>query len=171
MDWSNWFLTQLQTSAEGFEWGFWQVPERLRRETPIDDKYMGLWPAVRHVWHVAEYERCVAMPSMRLWLGGDPLAEDAWPDDDATWDKHKSSTDKALIAHFWMVRRQEIALVNALQDVDWDTPRETGWGIKPLSWVVTKTYQHTFEHGDTLMRMGLWWEHIEGEIAKAQGRG
>jgi len=23
---------------------------------------------------------------------------------------------------------------------------------------VTKTYQHTFEHGDTLLRMALWWK-------------
>lgn len=27
-------------------------------------------------------------------------------------------------------------------------------------------YQHTFEHGDTLMRMGLWWEEIEREQAE-----
>lgn len=171
MNWPNWFLTHLQTSAEGFEWAFWQVPERLRRERPIETEYMGLWSATRHVWHVTEYERCIAMPSMRLWLGGAALAEDAWLDDDAAWDKYKLTADKDLIDQFWTVRRQEIALVNALQEVDWDAPRETGWGSKPLSWVVSKTYQHTFEHGDTLMRMGLWWEHILGEIAKGQSRG
>ena len=27
--------------------------------------------------------------------------------------------------------------------------------------IVTKTYQHTFEHGDTLLRMGLWWEEFQ----------
>jgi hypothetical protein len=36
--------------------------------------------------------------------------------------------------------------------------------------VLTKTIQHTWEHGDTLMRMGLWWEHIQEQIALAHAR-
>jgi hypothetical protein len=49
-------------------------------------------------------------------------------------------------------------LVDALEQVDWEAPQATLWGDKPLKMIVTKTYQHTFEHGDTLLRMGLWWE-------------
>jgi len=39
-----------------------------------------------------------------------------------------------------------------------------------LAWVITKTFQHTYEHGDTLLRMGLWWQHILNEIVRAQGK-
>lgn len=32
------------------------------------------------------------------------------------------------------------------------------WGPVTLRWVVSKTYQHTFEHGSTIMRIALFWE-------------
>lgn len=37
-----------------------------------------------------------------------------------------------------------------------------------MSMIVTKTFQHTYEHGDTLLRMGIWWESILDEMAKGQ---
>ena len=67
--------------------------------------------------------------------------------------------------------QQQIDLLDQLTGADWQSPRTTLWGEKPLAWIVTKTYQHTCEHGDTLLRMSLWWEHILGEIAKAQAKG
>jgi hypothetical protein len=170
MDWSGWFLKQLQASAEGFEWGFWSVPARQRTALPPDPPYLGLWPAVRHVWHVTEYERCLALPTMQQWLGGQRPPENAWLDDDATWRLSQELTPKELIDRFWAIRQQQLALVKELQGVDWQECRATGWGNKPLAWVVTKTFQHTYEHGDTLLRMGLWWEHILEQIALAEAR-
>ena len=58
---------------------------------------------------------------------------------------------------------QQIDLLDSLASVDWAETRPTVWGDKPLSLVVTKTYQHTFEHGDTLLRMGLWWKDMAEE--------
>lgn len=168
MNWTEWFLAHLQASAEGFEQGYWSVPERFRREMPIDEKYMGRWPAARHVWHVTEYERFVAMSNMRIWSGDEQIFEGEWMDDDDGWRKNSNLADRELIDRFWHVRRQELALIKKLRADDWNEYRDTGWGRKPLSWVVTKTYQHILEHGDTLFRMGLWWEPILEQIAQAQ---
>jgi hypothetical protein len=33
--------------------------------------------------------------------------------------------------------------------------------------VVTKTFQHTYEHADTILRMGLSWHHMLEERAQA----
>lgn len=173
MNWTEWFLAQMQSSAEGFERAFWLVPERLRREMPIDEKYMGRWPAARHVWHVTEYERIVAMSNMRVWTGEAQIDEGPWLDDDETWLASSNVSDKVLIERFWEIRQLALDRVKMLREVDWDACRDTGWGQKSLAWVLTKTVQHTWEHGDTLMRMGLWWEHIQEQIdlARAQRAG
>ena len=57
-------------------------------------------------------------------------------------------------------------MLDELAQVDWEAPQATLWGDKPLKMIVTKTYQHTFEHGDTLLRMGLWWEEFQQEYER-----
>ena len=160
-DWVSWFRSQLQTSAEGFVWAFSRVDPAYRLRLPPDADYLGTWSPARHVWHVAEYERCLALPSMQQWVGGAMPGEDAWADDDATWEAVGDRTFDALVEAFLRVRQEQIALLDQLAPIDWEAPRETIWGYKPLSMVVTKTYQHTFEHGNTLLRMGLWWADFE----------
>jgi len=102
---------------------------------------------------------------MYKWLNG-PLPPDGdWHDDDNTWVKVQERGFEELIAEFWRVRQAQIELLDQFSTIDWSTPRETFFGPKPLSWMVTKTFQHTYEHGDTLLRMGLWWEDILEEDA------
>lgn len=168
-DYVAWFRYQLQASADGFAWALAQIPAAYLDQLPPDPGYLGTWTPLRHVWHVSEYERCMALPEMVGWLDIPPLPEDEWLDDDAAWEKVKDRGAEALIAEFRRVRQQQIDLLDQLAAVDWTAPKQTGWGMKPLSMVVTKTFQHTYEHGDTLLRMGLWWEVILKEIAEARG--
>lgn len=159
-DWISWFRYQLQASADGFAWAFAQIPLLLRDELPPVPHYLGTWQPARHVWHVTEYDRCVALPSMQQWVGGTLPAEGVLQDGDDAWSTVQNRDIDTLIAAFRTIRQQQITLLDQLVDVDWDAPRETLWGSKPLSMVVTKTFQHTYEHGDTLLRMGIWWEDI-----------
>jgi hypothetical protein len=171
-DWVPWFRNQLQASADGLVWAFSQIPPYLREDLPPDPGYLGTWPPVRYVWHITEYERCLALPSMKQWLGGPiPTGED-WPDDDEAWAKVQKRGFDALAAAFRDIRKQQIDLLDQLVQVNWQTPRETFWDLKPLSMIVTKTFQHTYEHGDTLLRMGLWWEvTLEEEAEKLKNSG
>jgi len=171
-DWVAWFRYQLKASADGFEWAFSQIPPSLREILPPAPPYLGTWPPARLVWHVTEYERCLAIPSMVQWLGGSIPPESAWPDNDDTWAKVQTRGFDELTSTFRHVRQQQIELLDQLATADWSAPRETLWGLKPLSMVVTKTFQHTYEHGDTLLRMGLWWESIlEKEARKSTSAG
>jgi hypothetical protein len=70
-----------------------------------------------------------------------------------------------LLEAFRAVRQEQLVLLDQLGGVDWTAPRQTIWGNKPLAMIVTKTFQHTYEHGDTILRMGLWWEEIANKIA------
>lgn len=167
-DWASWFRYQLKASADGFEWGLSQIPVRFLDQLPPDPGYLGTWTPARHVWHVTEYEKCLAIPSMYQWVDASKAIEEEWPDDDETWAKVQNRSAEELIANFRRVRQQQIDLLDQLTSVDWSAPRETLWGMKPLSMVVTKTFQHTYEHGDTLLRMSLWWEVILQEIEAAK---
>ena len=73
-----WFRAQLQSSADGFVWAFEQIAPELRDKLPPRPGYLGTWPPIRHVWHVALYERTLVIPSMRQWLGGPPADGAGW---------------------------------------------------------------------------------------------
>ena len=170
-DWVSWFRTQLQTSGDGFVWAYRQIPFSHQLQVPPGPTYLGTWEPARHLWHVTEYERCLVLPSMQQWLGGPDPDVSTWPDDDVTWAGAQHQTADELCAAFQATRRAQIQLLDQLVSVDWMVPRQTIWGMKPLAMVVTKTFQHTYEHGDTLLRMGLWWDDIVREIAAKASAG
>ncbi len=170
-DYSKWFQHQLQSSADAFTWAISRIPAALHDQLPVEPGYLGTWPPLRHVWHVTGYERGLALPAMQQWLGAPLPPGDAWKDNDETWAAVADKSTPGLIAAFQQMRQQQIDLLQPLAAVDWETPRATLWGERSLAWVVTKTFQHTYEHSDTLLRMSLWWEHILKEIAKAQAKG
>lgn len=168
--WVAWFERHLTSSVDGVVWAFQRIPAARHWQYPPAPGYLGIWPPARHLWHLAGYEQTIVLPSMQQWLGG-PLPDGAaWHDDDASWGQQPRDAE-ALIAALTAVRARQVVLLSALHAVDWDVPRLTLWGMQPLAMVVTKTYQHTFEHGDTLLRMGLWWDHRAAAEADERAAG
>lgn len=164
-DWTSWFRKQLGASADAFVWAYSRIEPYRHEQLPPDANYMGTWPPARLVWHVSEYERCLVLPTMKQWLGGEMPRADAWPDSDVAWRAVRNRSFDTLVSAFLKTRQQQIDLLDDLAGFDWEGLYDTGWGPRSLAWVVTKTYQHTFEHGDTLLRMNLWWDIIEQENA------
>ena len=158
MDLNAWFRTQLATSADGLVWALAQIPVERYGSCPPAPHYLGTWPPARHLWHVLHYERCLVIPSMRQWTDGIAMPQDDWADDDATWEAAWAAGLNDLPSQFQAIREEQLQLLDAMRSADWQCVRPTLWGDKPLTMVVTKTYQHTFEHCDTLLRMGLWWD-------------
>src|SRR6185503_291603 len=161
-DWVTWFRERLRTSGEDFMWAFSRIDPALHKCQPPNPRYLGLWSPARLVWHVTEYERCLVIPSMQQWLGGAmPLDDkDVWPDKEAAWESVEERTADQFINAFREVRQQQMVMLYQLVNIEWAAPRAPLCGVKPLSLVVTKTSQHTFEHGDTLLPMALCWEHM-----------
>lgn len=150
---SDWFQHQLEASAEGFIWAVRQVPkDRQFVRPPLP---LGEWPAARHALHLLYYERHVALPSMRQWLGGTGPARPSLSEE-AAW---RGSTDlDKLLENFREVRREQIELLARYDDSAWDEVRDALWGPVALRWVVTKTYQHTAEHTHDVLSMALFWD-------------
>jgi hypothetical protein len=154
MNFAHWFHEHLQTSANGFVWGTEQVPEARRyAQRP---KGLGEWTVARHVFHLWYYEQTIALPSMQQWLGGTTLSlEDT--DEDVEWRKAQNTVE-SLLEKFKAVRAEQIALLPNFDDLVWNETREAVWGPVTLLWVVSKTYQHTAEHINDVMRIGLFWD-------------
>jgi len=154
INFSEWFHEQLQSSANGFVWGTEQVPEARRYTQPPTG--LGEWTVARHVFHLYYYEKTIALPSMKQWLGESmPEGEDS--DEDIAWGKSQDTVE-ILLDKFSAVRAEQIALLPNLDDTVWNTTREAVWGPVTLLWVVSKTYQHTAEHINDVMRIGLFWD-------------
>jgi hypothetical protein len=166
MDLSQWFSGQLTSSVEGFIWSVGQVaPERRLIAPPAP---FGEWSAARHVFHMYYYEQTIALPSMRIWLG-DPFPyeehdyqEDVHKEEKAWNDSHHAL--ETLLTDFRTVRAEQIVLLQEFDESTWDEQRKTIWGDKTLKWVVTKTFQHTAEHTHDVLRMALFWDHVEDRL-------
>jgi hypothetical protein len=161
MDEMTWLTNELERSRAGFDWGIRQVPgDRLALPPPAG---LGEWAAIRHVHHLAWYERQIALPGMRMWQGApaiEPPDEDvAWAADDAAF---QLESGLQLLA---AVRAEEVELLKELGPDAWAATRETGWGNVPLKWVIAKTYQHTAEHTNDALRIALFWDSFAAAIA------
>ena len=135
-------------------WGTEQVPETRRYVSP--PKGLGEWTVARHVFHLWYYEQTIALPSMQQWLGSSiPFLDDK--DEDTDWSKTQGTVE-GLLEKFRSVRSEQIALLPEFDDAAWNVTNEAVWGPVTLLWVVSKTYQHTAEHINDVMRIGLFWD-------------
>ena len=153
MNLSKWFHDQLQSSADGFVWGAQQVQNERRNIRPRD--VLGEWTAARHIFHMVFYEQSIALPTMYQWLGKPCPVEDV--DEDISWGEGSRNVEN-LLAEFKKVRDEQIQLLSRFDDLAWNSTCETIWGPVTLSWVVTKTYQHSAEHTSDILRIALFWD-------------
>lgn len=172
MDESDFFAEQLRALTRHLLWAADQVPEERRFLRPPFQN--AEWCAAREVFHLMNYEREVALPSMRLWLGGPALDDLKFLDEDALWETEGQHL--AYSMHLQLlsdVRDAQIALLPALAG-HWSEARETVWSnpaLPPvtLHWVVAKTLQHSAEHISAISRLALFWDVAAHR--RAEGRG
>jgi hypothetical protein len=101
------------------------------------------------------YERTIALPSMRQWLGDPcPIVEN--DDEDNAWDDNQDID--SLVAQFQAIRAEQVALLPQFEPALWGDRRDAVWGSVTLGWVVSKTYQHTCEHTNNILQMALFWD-------------
>lgn len=157
---SQWFSTQLQASLDGFLWSVEQAPnERRYAPPPGPAGGLGEWVIARHVFHMLYYEREAALPAMRHWLGEAALPSFDEYDEDGAWTRAGDLPE--LLGEFHAVRTAQIELLPRIDEALWEEQRETGWGNVSLRWIVSKTFQHTAEHTNDVLRITLFWDHIE----------
>ncbi len=157
MDLSQWFHRQLETSSEGFLWAVEQVPRERHYLAPRPDR----WSVARIIYHMVCYDRRIGLPTLRQWQSGPrPIVGSGEEDgirEEADWRNGEGHEESALRAEFTALRAEQLALIQHFPAAAWHEERDTIWGRVSLQWAVTKTYQHTLEHTDEILRAYLWW--------------
>jgi hypothetical protein len=155
MELAQWFDTQLRSTLDGFIWAIEQIPEERRYSIPPDP--LGEWRAAQHVFQMLYYEGKLALPSMSQWLGAPtPAREEARED---LW--YKPPAMEEMLDQFRAVRLEEIVLLPAFESSAWQELKVTTfWGEVSLAWLVGKTYQHTLDHTQDLLRFSLFWDRV-----------
>lgn len=158
MERSEWFARQLTAGADVFAWAVGQMPTHLLTTPP--PRHPTDWPVARHVFHLAYYERAIALPSMGQWAGEPPsgslgIEADA-AREDAAWLAACDTPIGELLDQLRHVRDEQAKLAREFANAAWDEWRDALWGRVSLRWVVTKTLQHTAEHTHDVLRLVLW---------------
>lgn len=161
-DLSHWFQHHLQASADGLIWGIEQVLPERRELSPPDIGWLGEWTVARHLFHMVSYEEEIALPSMRQWLGHDMPVLDSYNEDRDWGGGHDLD---GMLARFRAVRAEQIALLEQLDAEVWEEMRDCVWGPVSLRWVVSKTYQHTADHINSILQLALFWDRAAQSAA------
>ncbi len=153
---SQQYTTLLRTSLDQLEWALSRLPETMLTIAPRP----GRWSAARIVFHLLCYEQRIALPTMRQWLG-DPAPPAHLQEEDAAveerdWADGADHPLTTMLADLRVVRADQIGVIAQVEGTAWQEERAALWGAVTLEWVVTKTFQHTLEHTDEILRNVLW---------------
>ena len=164
---------QLAETAAIIEWAINLVPEnRLLEISPhkehskTDDSmksYFGSWSAYRLLFHLVFYEENWALPGLKYWLDDALPPKNNIPSEEENWEKEllKGIDLESLLKRFHFVRKNQVKVINQMQDKAWVEKKiDTYWGEASAEFSVSKTIQHTFEHGNKIMRIALHWDRL-----------
>jgi hypothetical protein len=158
MQLSQWFHQQLQTSTEGFLWAVEQIPQERHYLAPRSDE----WSVARPIYHMLCYDQRIGSPTLRQWVG-EPCPVVGPPEEDGAteeinWNSGEGHEVRAMSTEFKKLRAEQLALIQQFPERAWSEGHHAIWGSVTLQWVVTKTYQHTLEHTNEILRLHLWWQ-------------
>ncbi|NHJ48019.1 MAG: DinB family protein [Asgard group archaeon] len=162
---------QLEETAQIIDWAMKLIPDdRLLEDPPhfthpnaSEDvkKYFGSWSAYRILFHLLHYEENSALPNIVLWLDeSEHLDRRCGGESKAYKEVLENRTNlKELLDRFQEVRKKQIKAINKISNKMWTEKKpNTNWGNVTVEFIVTKSIQHTLEHGNKILRNVLFWD-------------
>jgi hypothetical protein len=161
-------VARLRGSLDTLESFLRLVPSPWTHESPPGSPD-GAWSVAMNLAHMTVYEEALAAPVVEaIVAGGD--GEGVIPSADEGWLLRGAGAIAgqpldALAARLRVARERQIRAIESCSPAAFNQPATPLWsgrnGGRPLSvgWVVTKTLQHTWEHGNSIMRVALFTPH------------
>jgi hypothetical protein len=168
----SFLVKQLTETAKAIDWAISLMPEnRLLEIHPAKDhpksddlmkNYFGSWSAYRLLFHLVFYEENYAIPGLKSFLDNSLFPKKDLSEDE-NWEKEllKGVDVNSLLKRFHIIRENQIEIINKIEDESWIKMRtDTYWGKASAEFSVSKTIQHSFEHGNKIMRLALYWDKL-----------
>ncbi|MDP9236612.1 MAG: DinB family protein [Chloroflexota bacterium] len=154
-------VRRLEDSLRDLEFGLGMVPEQwidaLVPGAPADDRTVSM-----NLAHLAIYEDVMALPLLRSFEPAFDIASARRGGDESWFLNEAIALSKepivSILDRLRGARREQIELVQALGEERlnhgttplWPDPQHTA------GWVATKTFQHTWDHGNAILRVALF---------------
>lgn len=154
---------RLKQSLSTVEWAVARIPSAYTHAMPADTP-PGEWNAAMNLAHLIVYDEEIANPILAALAEGtdgvgatkshleqwfQPNAEAMAPD-----------PIEALVQRFGATHRRQIEIVESFTEERFNTPVTPlftrGETLRAPGWIATKTFQHTWEHGNALLRLALF---------------
>lgn len=159
-------VRRLRDSLETVTWAAREVPpaytHALMPGLPPD-----AWTVAMNLAHLIVYEEGIAGPILQsLASGADGTTlirtdNEGWFYNDAV--AMSEDALESLVDRLTVARQRQLELVASLSPVDWNRRWSTtfssgihGNGPHSPAWIATKSFQHTWEHGNAVLRAALF---------------
>jgi hypothetical protein len=155
---------QLDQSLRTLEMGLALVPEEWQRRPPRKDA----WSVATNLAHMAIYEELLAAPVLEALAAGADGTGAAPSSDEGWFARETEALSREPLDHMLdrlrAARRRQIVAVRSFTDEGFNTPLTPLWvwsgrgnvPLDPPAWVATKTVQHTWEHGNSILQIALF---------------
>jgi len=136
---------------------------------PADDanlRWLGSWSVAMNLAHLAVYEEQIAAPILEAiaagYDGASAVESVLESDYEELWQALSSAPIDEIARRFSTARKRQIDAIAAMRDDRFNEPATTFWQDvlsqrgHSAAWVAAKTFQHTWEHGNSILRIALF---------------
>jgi hypothetical protein len=129
-------------------------------------EWLGTWSLAENLAHLAIYEENIAAPILEAIVAGRDAAAEVnsviESDYEARWQALSMSPLDEIAQRLSRARLRQADAVSAMSDELFQAPTTTLWTDvlaadgHSAAWVATKTFQHTWEHGNSILCIALF---------------
>lgn len=156
----------LRESLATVEWAVSLLPPRWSHDLP-DHYEADAWGAAMNVAHLAVYEEALAAPLIASLAAGGDGTDAAASAAERTAEAFAIADQplRVLLQRLRSARQRQIKIVEEYDPKRFNVPLAPHWGrlyprygsrLHSAAWVATKTFQHTWEHGNAILRLALF---------------
>jgi hypothetical protein len=162
----------LESSFRTLEWALAMLPTEWQRRAPTgviagfgDDA----WSVALNLAHLVIYDERIGLPVLQsLASGGDGTHPNFTTPRESQflrdWEELSSAPIDGIMDRFRAARERQVTLIRTFSDAEFNRPVTSLWGrykayggpLHSVGWVASKTFQHTWEHGNAILRIALF---------------